>query len=400
MKRDRLPAPPAIYLLLSGMLAALSCAAIASPAIGSELSSTAADGSGKPRCTGSVSTLVSKGLAELRANHNAAAAELLKQATVLAPQCAEAHHNLGLALAKLGDTAQGIEQLKLATQLKPELVEAWLTLAGLQQAAGQMQEAIDTYDTYLKRAQEQNRVDATSSIARRLRDELAAELKRESDFRHETDELKCGNESEIQSHSPQSPSASAMLQVPAQTAAMDDYLPLMTNPSVKRWSAARMPLRVFVGDAPWLPQFKHWRDDILLGAFEDWQKAANGKVRFVFVNDPKSADIECYFQPNRNGGSSAQSVEAGEANMSLDTDGVTLVHGKITLITTPLSPILPLTDNRMRLMCLHEIGHALGLAGHTTNPDDIMFYSTTFKDEWRELSGRDARTIQRLYATH
>ncbi len=323
----------------------------------------------------------------MRANHNAAAAELLKQAIVLNPRCAEAHHNYGLALAKLGNTAEGIEELKAATRLKPDLMETWLTLAGLQQAAGQMRDAISTYDEYLKLA-DQRHVPATT--VRRLQQELAAELKRETELERQNGALRPA-------------ASSAILQVPAQAAQLgqlDDYLTLMTADGVKRWSANRMPIRVFIAEADWLPQFKHWRDDILKVAFSDWQTASEGRVKFVYVSERKQADIECDFQATRSPGTLSNSVEAGEADMFTEADGVTLTRGKIRLITTPLSPILPLTDNRMRLMCLHEIGHALGLAGHTTNPDDIMFYSTTFKDEHRELSGRDARTIQRLYASH
>jgi predicted Zn-dependent protease len=76
-----------------------------------------------------------------------------------------------------------------------------------------------------------------------------------------------------------------------------------------------------------------------------------------------------------------------------------LHSGTIKILTKSFSSVLPLTDNRIRYISLHEIGHALGLSGHTDNPEDIMFLSTSFKDEWRELTPRDARTIQRFYSS-
>jgi predicted Zn-dependent protease len=45
---------------------------------------------------------------------------------------------------------------------------------------------------------------------------------------------------------------------------------------------------------------------------------------------------------------------------------------------------------------LHEIGHALGLMGHSDDPDDIMFPAVTDRSEMG-LSDRDRRTLAALY---
>jgi predicted Zn-dependent protease len=58
----------------------------------------------------------------------------------------------------------------------------------------------------------------------------------------------------------------------------------------------------------------------------------------------------------------------------------------------------PVTDNLIRLISLHEIGHALGLIGHSHNPADIMFFSESLVDEKRDLTERDRKTLARLYA--
>ena len=80
----------------------------------------------------------------LQANRNQEAIDLLLQAEKMAPQMAEIHNNLGLALAKLGRNSEALQELEAAKQLKPELAATWLTLGGLYQSQGQVKEAIAT----------------------------------------------------------------------------------------------------------------------------------------------------------------------------------------------------------------------------------------------------------------
>jgi predicted Zn-dependent protease len=44
----------------------------------------------------------------------------------------------------------------------------------------------------------------------------------------------------------------------------------------------------------------------------------------------------------------------------------------------------------------HEIGHAIGLWGHSPNPNDIMYFSQVSKAPL--ISSRDLRTLQRVYS--
>jgi predicted Zn-dependent protease len=346
-------------------------------------------GASRPNNGTDVNAMISDALVLLRANRNDEAAAELKQAIAIQPRSAEAHHNYGLALAKLGDMPGAIEQLKQATQLKPQLDASWLTLGGLQQSAGRINDAIATYSEFKTRFGDRTDLNDTLSKVDKLLEGLRGEAQRAQTYKDGTDALQTRSQS--------------LLQTTAQTAT-DDYLAEAVKNGVVRWSPNSMPIRVYIHDAGAVSGYKPQWQDILMRSFTDWSTASHGLVRFKFIKGQppeEEPDLDCFFVQNAPADSNLGEAEAGQARMQLYTAGDrtgTIKKGTITLLTKSMSPVLPLTDNRMRVTCLHEIGHALGLAGHTTNPEDIMFYSTSFKDEWRNLSGRDARTIQRLYA--
>lgn len=373
---------------------AIGCFAVAPTIVSAEEMGAAQasmiSAAGKEPSRRPASSMVSEGLQLLSSNRNEQAATLLRKTVDLYPNSAEAHHTLGLALAKIGDSDQAVKELETAKNLDPTLQSTWLTLAGLHQSLGHMDLAISLYSSFLDNPDFKKRPDLqeTRGTVKTLVDSLKKE---------QAGMLAAAGEA----HALNQTTRSSLLQAPAQAAmGNDDYVDEASRAGVMTWPSGHMPIRVFVGSGDGVPGFKsHWRE-ILLRSFEDWSKASGGLVRFQLVAKRDDANIDCFFvcDDNHATGGMNSDAEAGEAKMFMDKDG--LSNGSIKILTRSLSTILPLTDNRVRVICLHEIGHALGLAGHTTNPDDIMFYSTSFKDEWRDLSGRDARTIQRLYSIH
>ena len=63
------------------------------------------------------------------------------------------------------------------------------------------------------------------------------------------------------------------------------------------------------------------------------------------------------------------------------------------------------TSTQIYNTALHEIGHALGISGHSDNPNDVMYgnnnavtkFASIFEDETAFLSKRDLNTITLLY---
>jgi predicted Zn-dependent protease len=275
----------------------------------------------------------------------------------MAPNLAEAHLDYGLALAKLSKADEALSEFKIALNLKPDLDSAWLTMGALYQSCGRLADAIVAYRQFLARFP--NNIDAPKIAS------LVQGLQKELDLSRPTGGVN----------------------------APDDYYAQITRLGVTRWPAARMPIKIYVADGAGVPGFTQGFDKLVRQAFTDWAKVSNGLIKCQFVEQPKDADIECYWlaDPQK----LANAAEDGETRFSLNHEG--MVHATMQLLTVPSMPEMPLTENRFRQITLHEVGHALGLNGHTADPRDAMYFSSTLEDKWRDLSQRDKNTIARLY---
>ncbi|HEY9676430.1 MAG TPA: tetratricopeptide repeat protein [Drouetiella sp.] len=325
------------------------------------------DGKPVPRSYFEAGPFLTEGTNLLRANRNQEAAEKLKQAIAIAPDFAEAHHNYALALAKLGDTPDAIDQLNQALRLKPSLETGWLSLGGLYQSSGNVDEAIKIYKSFLTRFPTSKDAPKISSLVQGLQKEFSAET---------TSTVRT-----LGMTAPSNPSPK-------------DYLGDVTRQGTMRWPSERLPIKVYMRAGVGVPGFQPKYAEIVQQSFKDWSAASGGELSFKFVPAAAQSDVEVSW--TNNPAKLANRAEAGEARLSSNSAGI--VHCTIQFCTVPLMPGISITPNRIRMISLHEIGHALGLTGHTTNPDDAMFYSTLLADKWRNLTERDAHTITRLYA--
>lgn len=306
--------------------------------------------------------LLKEGLKKLRANDNLGAIQSFKHAESLAPDVPQVHHNLGIALAKSGKTKEAIMHLEKARQLDPNLAATWLSLAGLYQIEGRINDALTTYKQYLKKFPG----DPASVKVQNLVKGLTKEANLESNIKSNVPESK------------------------------DNYLREVTRQGFMKWSKVKMPLRIYIAPGDSTPGYKQDYKNLLVQSFDDWQKACDGLITFKFVENDMHSDIQCSWTNNPK--DLRNPAEAGECNLFSNKNGI--VRGTIKFLTVPLMKTLPITKNRMRTTCLHEIGHVLGLAGHTRNPEDVMFYSVGVKDQWRNLTKRDANTIKKLYTSN
>jgi len=324
------------------------------------------------------SKLIVQGLTLLRQNQNSQAADIFAQACSLGPNLASAHVDYAIALSKLNKNDAAIIELKQAVQLDPSQPSAWLNLGGLYQTQGQIDQAIGALTEFTRRF-------PTHPDAPKVRSLIQGLIKLNASIPQDT--------ARTASAAGAAGGGDGAVAGANQVSKSDDYFSEATLTGVHRWPASLMPLKVYLKSGTGVPFYKEQYNDILKRAFSDWANASSGKVKVAFVDSAVDANISCSWTSDP--AQLANAAESGETQLALNSKGI--VRATIVFLTVPLVAALPITDNRLRVTCLHEVGHALGLTGHTRNPDDIMFFSSRISDDPRDLSQRDKNTLVRLY---
>ena len=429
--------------------------------------------------------LQDEGIMLLRTNANEQALQKFKQSIELYDGYAEVHHSLALTYAKLGNKDEAIKELRRAVELNPNLRDSWILLGGFLQSSGKTNEAISTYQEYVRRFPSDTNVAKVNAALGLLYaklgksdvgvDELKHSIEQNPDlpaswitlggvyqvkgdlpnaigtyqqfcdkFPHDamvpkvnglikalTYEQTRGmtykqqdqmlgttgasgttnpgnttpNESAADGMSATTGGANSTTGSPSGTSTSptattdtsnkrkDDYLASAVRAGVILWPHSRIPITVYIADGSTSSGYRDSFKTILKRSFEDWARASSGQISFMMVSSPAAARLKCFWTDKPSDLTS--NSEAGETKLIADQDSIK--SAEILFMTVPFSKSVPISDNAFRQVALHEIGHALGMNSHSTNPDDIMFYSTTLKDGWRELSGRDSRSITRLY---
>jgi hypothetical protein len=145
------------------------------------------------------------------------------------------------------------------------------------------------------------------------------------------------------------------------------------------------PLKIYIETHPTHAGLyqSHYRDYVL-ESLKVWSNALDGRLSFVITTKRKEADITLdwvsHFEDH---------LVAGITNYSIGHAGI-----EIKTVGIP--------DKDIKCNIIHEMGHALGISGHSKNQNDIMVGmrrwrrdSSTYEPR---LSKRDVQAIRRLYS--
>ena len=175
-----------------------------------------------------------------------------------------------------------------------------------------------------------------------------------------------------------------------------DYLDAVLPQGLVRWPLENMPLRVYVAPGSNVPGYRSSYAQLVRRAFDEWAIASGHKLAWQPVASPYEADITVYWTPQLDdAGARAEAGRTVTTSRFNKRSGQGFIDGARVMIQT-LSGGRPFSDGEMRRIALHEVGHALGLQGHSPFFADIMFQAIHPR-QISQLTERDRATMSRLY---
>jgi len=166
----------------------------------------------------------------------------------------------------------------------------------------------------------------------------------------------------------------------------DNYISNAVNASGSYSLWQNMPVNVYIQENPY--------KKVVESAFTTYNNTFNSLIMFSFTENPNNAQIKVTF-PNRIENANADQYVAGLTNNF--SSGKYIQSSNIQLLTQKNGVNLPSTA--VYNTTLHEIGHALGVNGHSQNKDDIM-YAQTESSRTAYLTARDIATLKIMYSNN
>lgn len=294
----------------------------------------------------------------LLSGQTAQAAEKLASVVVALPELPEAHTMYGTALLKLGKTQQALEELEKANKLKPNTEVVLMNLGVGYQTLGRTAEGLKQFQKYMELYPKGLYAKNVSAIIGIMKTEAMRTQGIES------------------------------------SKGKDNYLSEALALGASRWEVASMPVKVFIADGKGVGGYRDECRTILEQAFNNWAAATEGKIKLEFVSDPNAAAIDCRWTDTPK--DLINPAEGGQALVFPDANGH-IRQIKMQLLTCMPESKDPMAAKVLNHISLHEVGHSLGLLGHSSGPEDIMFSSVSFVAPLEGLSERDKKTIHELY---
>lgn len=237
--------------------------------------------------------------------------------------------------------------------------ELWLLAGKLYQKTNHLSAAVHAYEEYLKLAAKAEQSDQYEALLSVLRPQATAQRSDKYAF--------CVN-----------------------VGGAPDYFTQAISAGVFRWPLQKMPLKVHFADGTGVTGYSDDLEEVVRHSFDDWQAATRNRFAFAYVDKAEDADIEVIWTDDLHAPS--LSAEAGLAELGSDSHGTS--HTDIKLLTVSPFPDETMTPGFMAMISLHEIGHCLGLLGHSPYKEDVLFPSLS---DQRGISSRDLATLYKLY---
>ena len=175
----------------------------------------------------------------------------------------------------------------------------------------------------------------------------------------------------------------------------DNYLDAVISAGkLERWNPASFPLRIYFNlDKATPPAYVQE----VKNAFSTWEKETNGFMKFTYINYPQGANFVCNFKSNmknrgcddKGSGTAAYQYFTYKNNGNIDKSIINFsayhCNGQ------------PYSQDLFYSFALHEIGHGLGLRGHSNNRRDLMYPMAESRGR-AKISKADMNTLRAVYS--
>lgn len=166
---------------------------------------------------------------------------------------------------------------------------------------------------------------------------------------------------------------------------------------ILRWDIRSFPLKVYIDDIDTVPEYYI---ESIREAFDVWVKSTNF-VKFTYVDSKSAANIIISFSDiNKN-----DCNEGGCKYVVAYTEPIIKGHNLLSHMNLTFYRTNPRNEGFSKSeifnTAVHEIGHTLGVMGHSDNPADVMFAQkddgTLYEEIKGNLSISDVQTLVLLY---
>ena len=181
---------------------------------------------------------------------------------------------------------------------------------------------------------------------------------------------------------------SATLLVAVASGTADDYFDQITVFSDGRITRfVEMPIIVYI--SPMLRTEAYL--SALRYAMREWEAVSDGKIQFQESEVSEGTDIRVSWA----GGGLMTVTDTPLAKTELTRLTTTDFRAEIILVLRGLGTMESSSPEKIRTVCLHELGHAIGLWGHSPDRRDVSFFAATAG----RPTARDRATLLKVYAT-
>ncbi|MBA3994914.1 MAG: hypothetical protein C0469_15445 [Cyanobacteria bacterium DS2.3.42] len=178
-----------------------------------------------------------------------------------------------------------------------------------------------------------------------------------------------------------------------------DYLQEVAAEGWYRWPREKLPVKVFFLPADEVPSYKESFSDTLRSCFDEWSAASDGRLAWREVTAAESADIVVRWSGDVQMGITGTEGGRTKTYGLLDTKTNVGTIRKAEMVLLTALPDRELSQTEVRKAYLHEVGHAFGIAGHSSSCDDIMYFAVSDMGS-THLGPRDRATINKLYSDY